>query len=468
MAVGVPGSLVGVWTTRPRTPVSPTRDDRTGKADEPSRSSPPLRELPRIVREFLATESAGGVVLLVATLVALAWTNSPWRASYGAFWHTELSVGLGRLSIAEDLRHLVDEALMAVFFLVVGLEVKRELIRGDLRDPRTAALPAFAAVGGMVVPALIYLAFNPGGEAGRGWGVPMATDIAFAAGLVALLGRRVPSSLKLFLLSLAVVDDIGAIVVIAVFYAGDLNPAFLGVACLVLLAVLVVRRTGTAAVGPYLLLGALAWLATRASGVHPTVAGVALGLLVPARPPVPAAVARRWATDLGEEPTQAELDSMTRTVRTAVSPAERLERALHPWASFLVVPVFALANAGIELTAASLQAPGATSVALGVAVALVLGKLVGITGAAWMAVRAGVARLPQEASWSSVAGVAAVGGIGFTVSLFVAELAFASPGLRDAAKLGVLAGSGVAAALGALVLVRTGRTGGVPVKSQKN
>ena len=416
-----------------------------------------MRELPRIVREFLATESAGGVALLVAALVALAWANSPWRASYEAVWHTELSVDLGRLSLQADLRHWVNEGLMALFFLVVGLEVKRELVRGDLRDPRKAALPALAAAGGMIVPAVIFLAVNPGGEAGRGWGIPMATDIAFAVGVVALLGQRVPSSLKLFLLTLAVVDDIGAILVIAVFYTGDLQPAFLALAGLFVVVMVAVTRAGTPSVAPYLLFGVLVWLATRASGVHATIAGVALGLVVPARPAVPASVARQWATDLSEEPDQAELASMTRMVRSAVSPAERLERMLHPWTSFLVIPVFALANAGVAVGGSSLQAPGASGVAFGVGAGLVVGKTVGITGASWLGVRSGLGRLPKGASWPMMTGIAAAGGIGFTVSLFIAELAFESASLRDASKIGVLAGSVLAAALAALILGRSCR-----------
>ena len=428
--------------------------------EETGRSGPPeapVGAFPRIVREFLATESAGGVALLAATLVALAWANSPWRASYQALWHTELSVGLGRLVITADLRHWVNEGLMAIFFLVVGLEVKRELVRGDLRDPRKAALPALGAAGGMVVPALIFLAANPGGPAARGWGIPMATDIAFALGVVALLGSRVPSSLKLFLLTLAVVDDIGAIVVIAVFYAGDLRPALLLLAALILVVIVGLRWVGSVSVAPYLLLGVLVWLATRASGVHATIAGVALGLVSPTRPPVAGSVAREWTTHLSEEPSQAELATMTRLVRSAVSQTERLQRMLHPWTSFFVVPVFALANAGVELSGRSLEQPGTARVAFGVGLGLVLGKLLGITGAAWLGVRTGLARLPEGASWPMLAGVAALGGIGFTVSLFVTELAFASAALREAAKIGVLAASVVAAAVGASVLARAGR-----------
>jgi NhaA family Na+:H+ antiporter len=373
------------------------------------------------MREFLDTEAAGGIVLLAATFVALLWANSPWQDSYGRLWHTELTFSLGRWKISEDLGHWVNDALMTLFFFVVGLEIKRELVTGELRDRRRVALPAIAAIGGMVVPALLYLAFNAGSAGEDGWGIPMATDIAFAIGVLAVLGSRVPAGLKLFILTLAIVDDVGAIVVIAVFYSRGIAAGWLAVAVTLVLAIAVLRRVRIFWVPAYVLLGAGVWLATFNSGVHATIAGVVLGLLTPMSPPV----------------------------------AERLEHALHPWTSFVVVPIFALANAGVTFRSGTFDAPGASLVAIGIVVGLVAGKTVGITAAAWLAVRAGAARLPDGVRWAQLVGVAAVAGIGFTVSLFVAGLAFGdgSP-IEDAAKLGILGASALAAALGALLLVR--------------
>ena len=435
-----------------------TSDDGRHSAEPAGAASAlPGRRMPRVLRQFLETEAAGGIVLLVAAVVALVWANSPWSFSYETLWHTDLSVGLGRFVLVEDLRHWVNDGLMALFFFVVGLEIKRELVHGDLREPRVAAMPAIAALGGMVVPALLFLLVTVGGGGAKGWGIPMATDIAFAIGVVALLGSRVPASLKLFLLTFAIVDDIGAIVVIAVFYATDVQPVFLATAAGIVVVMLVLRRAGVVWTAPYVLLGVGVWLATHASGVHATIAGVALGLLAPARALSPAAVSREWARDLSDDPSPAELDAMNRLARTTVSPAERLEHLLHPWTSFVVVPLFALANAGVVIKADSFDSPATVGVTAGVVLGLVVGKLVGITAATWLAVRSGLGRLPEGATWAMVVGIAAIGGIGFTVSLFIAELAYEPGAIQDAAKLGVLGASTVAALLGAMLLVRACR-----------
>lgn len=402
------------------------------------------------------------MVLLIAAVTALVWANSPWSDSYRALWSTDLTVRLGRYALVEDLRHWVNSALMAVFFFVVGLEIKRELVHGDLRDPRVAAMPAIAAAGGMAVPAVFYLLVTAGGGGTRGWGIPMATDIAFAIGVVALLGPRVPASLKLFLLTLAIVDDIGAIVVIALFYAGDVRPVFLIAAAGLVGVMLFLRSVGIVWLAPYVVLGSGVWLATQASGIHATISGVVLGLLAPAQPLIAGAVARQWASDLGDEPGPAELDAMTRLAKTAVSPVERLEHLLHPWTSFLIVPLFALANAGVELRGDSFDGPGTAKVAAGVGIGLVVGKTLGITAAAWLAVRTGLGRLPEGATWPMVAGIAAIAGIGFTVALFIAELAFDSGALQDAAKIGVLGASTLAAVVGAIVLRRACRSTKAP------
>jgi NhaA family Na+:H+ antiporter len=387
------------------------------------------RSLPPFVRRFLDTEAAGGIVLVVATVVAVVWANSAWRDTYASLWHTAVDVRLGTFGFTGDVHALVNDGLMAVFFLVVGLEIKRELVTGDLRDPRVAALPAVAALGGMLVPALLFVAFTAGGPGSNGWGVPMATDIAFAVGVLALLGSRVNAGLKLFLLSLAIVDDIGAIVVIAVFYAGGVKGTALVVAAALFLAAVALRTLRVHWLPIYVVLGAGCWLALHESGVHATIAGVAFGLLAPARP-------------VGDE---------------HVSSAEQVERALHPLTSFVIVPLFALANAGVELRSSAFDAPGATRVALGVGLGLVVGKLVGVLGASWLAVRTGIATRPVDATWPAIAGIAAVAGIGFTVSLFVTGLAFDDPALADAAKLAILAASIVAALMGAGVLSRASR-----------
>jgi NhaA family Na+:H+ antiporter len=396
-------------------------------------------------------------VLLIAAVAALLWANSPWRESYRTLWETELSIGVGRFVLADDLRHWVNDALMALFFFVVGLEIKRELVSGDLRDPRTAAMPAIAAVGGMAVPAVLFLLVNAGTEGARGWGIPVATDIAFAIGVLALLGGRVPVALKLFLLTLAIVDDIGAIAVIAVVYSRELELGFLAAAAGLVAVMVGLRRVGMVWSPPYAVLAVGVWLATQASGVHATIAGVVLGLLTPARALTPGDVAREWAVDLSDEPTPGELDAMSRLARTSVSPAERLEHLLHPWTSFLVVPLFALANAGVVIDAGAFDAPGTWTVTAGVVLGLVVGKVVGITLAAWLAVRTGVGRLPQETTWPMLVGTGFVAGIGFTVSLFIAELAFGAGALQDAAKIGILTSSTLAAVVGAAVLLGAGR-----------
>ncbi|HEX2119503.1 MAG TPA: Na+/H+ antiporter NhaA [Acidimicrobiales bacterium] len=417
----------------------------------------PGRKLPRPVRRFLDTEASSGILLLIGAVIALIWANSPWSASYNSLWHTDINMNFGRYVLEGDLHHWVNDALMVVFFFVVGLEIKRELVVGKLHDPKTAAMPAIAALGGMVVPALLYFIVNAGGDGAKGWGIPMATDIAFAVGVVTLLGKGVPASLKLFLLTLAIVDDIGAIIVIGVFYSSGLQFQFLAAAAVLVVAIVLVNRAGVVWLAPYVVLGAALWLVTYASGVHATISGVVLGLLTPARSYVPAAVAREWAQDLKDEPTPHELETMTKLARHSVSPAERLAHILHPWSSFLIVPIFALANAGVSIKADSFDTAGAAAVSLGVMLGLVVGKTLGIAGAAWLAHRVGIARLPEGANWGMMIGIAAVAGIGFTVSLFVAELAFDAGPLQDAAKIGVLAASTVAAIFGGVALRRSCR-----------
>ncbi len=419
----------------------------------------PAARLPRALREFFETEAAGGIILLVAAVVALVWVNSPLRDSYETLWHTVVSIDVGGFALEEDLRHWVNDALMAVFFFVVGLEIKRELVTGELQTWRQASTPAIAAIGGMVLPALVFAALNAGGRGSNGWGVPLATDIAFALGVAALLGRRVPTSLKLFLLTLAIVDDIGAILVIAIFYSSDVEPLALLVAVGILGVMALLRAAKVYWMPVYVVLGAGVWLAVFQSGVHATIAGVVLGLLAPARPLTPASVAREWAEDLSDEPGPAEVRQMTQLARTTSSVTERMELALHPYTSLLVVPVFALANAGVVFEGSALTAPGASRVAIGVAAGLVVGKLAGVTLGAYLAVRLRIGALPVGVSWPQLAGAAALAGIGFTVSLFITDLAFADADLRAASKIGILGASALASIVGAAILARSGQSG---------
>lgn len=374
--------------------------------------------------EFFRAETTGAFVLLAATAAALVWANTA-GASYEALWHTDLGIRLGERNIVElDLRHWVNDALMALFFFVVGLEIKRELVDGELADRRKAALPVAAALGGMIVPSLVYLAFNAGGPGSRGWGIPIATDIAFALGALALFGRGAPSTLRLFLLSVAIADDVGSILVIAAFYTPAVQVLPVLAAAVLLGAILLLWRAQSHWSDPPLVVLMVAfWAATLASGIHPTIAGVVLALATPAGPvPHP-------------------------------SPAERLEHTLHPWTSYLVVPIFALANAGIALDGGAIVAAGSSPITLGIVTALVVGKLAGITGGTYVATRVRLGALPSGVRWRHIVAVGALAGIGYTVSLFIAALSFADAGeLTTHAKVGILAGSALSMLLGGALL----------------
>ena len=418
------------------------------------------------VQQFLHTASAGGVVLALAAAVALVWANVH-GSSYSELWTTDIDIAVGDWSAHTTLQKLAKDGLMAVFFFVVGLEIKRELTIGELADRRVARVPFFAALGGMVVPALIYAAFNAGGAGADGWGIPMATDIAFAVGVLSLLSRRVPVTLGAFLLAIAVIDDIGAILVIAVFYSGGLAPLWLLGAGLCLAGVWLMLRWRVRLVVPYALLAIGAWAFMAGSGVSPTIAGVALGLLMPVRPwadpDATAHEAADVAADLGDgSVTHGEALAGWRRMddlgRQAVPLAERLEVVMHPWSAFVVLPLFALAWAGIPLGGGALGDAAGSAVTLGVALGLVAGKLLGVTLGTWMAVRLGLGVLPAGVRWPHVAGVAALAGIGFTVSVFVSSLAFSDPGLVDEARVGIVGASLVAGLLGAAILLAAGRT----------
>jgi NhaA family Na+:H+ antiporter len=382
---------------------------------------PGARRLPPVGTEFVHVEVVSGIVLALATLIALVLANVA-TVGYEEFWHTSLRLGVGDFAIDESLQHWVNDGLMTIFFFVVGLEIKRELVVGDLRNRQTAALPVAAAVGGMVVPALIFVALNLGGEGIDGWAIPMATDIAFALAALAIVGSKAPKELKLFLLTLAIVDDIGAILVIALFYGEGIDLRWLAGTGAVIVVIAVMRLASVVHPLWYVLPGVALWVVTFESGVHATIAGVILGLLTPTG----AVGGRQVLTDL--------------------------EDTLHPWSSFVVVPIFALANAGVVLDADSLRAAATGTVAWGVVLGLVVGKPLGIMTASALAVRLRLGVLPDGIRLRHLAGVSLIAGIGFTVSLFVADLAFAGVLLGEA-KVAILAAS-LVAAVGGSFLVR--------------
>ena len=430
---------------------------------------PRIRLILRPFQEFARRSTAGGILLLASAIIALLWANSPWGHLYEQLWHTEIAIVLGGFHLEEDLLHWINDGLMAIFFLFVGLEIKREVLIGELASVRRAALPLVAAAGGMLVPAGLYIAVNGGTEGARGWGIPMATDIAFALGIMALLGRRVPLSLKVFLVALAIVDDIGAVLVIAIFYTSELSWMHLAVGAGCLMVLLGANRAGFRHPLPYIVLGLGLWVAFLESGVHATVAGVLLALTIPSSirmntrdfltqgrafldsfERAGVSVQKRHMQD-GHRAAVYALESACEYVE---SPMQRLEHALYPWVTYLIMPVFGLANAGVVLSG-DLGAAVTHSVSLGVIVGLVVGKQVGITLFSWLAIRLGVASLPRGVSWRQLYGVAWLGGIGFTMSIFIANLAFGGTALLPIAKIGILLASLTAGTVGWFILAFT-------------
>jgi NhaA family Na+:H+ antiporter len=426
-----------------------------------------IRRLTAPIRRFLHVEAASGLILMICTAVALILANSPWGHAFHEFWETSLRVGIGPFEMNKSLHFWVNDALMTIFFFVVGLEIKREIVEGELQSRRKAALPVIGALGGMLIPAGVYLALQHDGRGARGWGIPMATDIAFVVGVMAAFGPRVPFGLKIFLLSLAIADDMGAVLVIAMAYTEHLNLLALGLGGAGLALTVSLNLLGVRPVGIYFLVGAATWLAILKSGIHPTIAGVALGLLTPTKAWLKPTVLSLIIRDVLRTDDQTdspkldlpEADLLSYAARESVSPLVRLEAMLHPWVGFVIMPIFALANAGVEIRGSSLMDPVAGSIGL----ALVLGKAVGIFGFCWIAVRCGLAQLPQGVNWVMMLAAGVLGGIGFTMSLFVAGLAFSSPpDLVDASKSGILLGSFVSAGVGALLLWRSLPRNGSP------
>jgi Na+:H+ antiporter, NhaA family len=440
----------------------------------------PIERMMTPFHEFLRRETTGGILLFACTIIALVWANSPYAASYFSTWQTKMTVAAGSLVISKPLLLWINDGLMAVFFFVVGLEIKREMIVGELTSLRKAALPVMAAVGGMLVPALLYSLFNFRHEGSRGWGIPMATDIAFSLSALQLLGHRVPLSLKVFLTAFAIVDDIGAVLVIAFFYTASISFAALGLAAGLLAAAILFNVLGVRRPFMYALLGVVIWIAILKSGVHATVAGVLLAMVIPARTRIAEQQflgdGRKMLDDFERAgPLDVELglnvdrhaviNTLQELAEGVQTPLQRLEDGLHPWVTFLILPLFALANAGVALVGtgpASLTHP----VALGIVTGLVAGKVFGISLFSWLAVQLNMAALPTGVTWRHVIGVAFLGGIGFTMSLFVANLAFGESQLLTISKIGILVASLTSGVLGFLVLIigsnpnRAGQEGG--------
>ncbi|MFI7130384.1 Na+/H+ antiporter NhaA [Nonomuraea sp. NPDC050153] len=416
-----------------------------------------------MLRAFLRTEAGSTLVLLVATVLALLWANSPWGDTYEAFWHIPMGISFGDADFSLDLRHWANDGLMTVFFFLIGLEVSYEVRLGQLRDRRLIAVPAVAALGGMLVPAGIYLLLNFGGPGAGGWGVPIATDTAFVLGVLAVVGARCPDPLRAFLLTLAIVDDVLAIMIIAIFYTDSLSVTALISAAVLLAAIVTLRWLKIWRAPAYILLGFALWVATLESGIHPTLVGIALGMLVFVYAPTDQKLllAGEAVQGFTSEPSARAAREAMRRVQRAVSVNERLQLRLHPWSSYVIVPIFALANAGVRLDAETLRAALTSPVAIGVALGLVLGKFVGISLGTWLPLRFGWGVLPGNLVWGQLLGGAAVSGIGFTVALFIVDLAFDGSPVHAQAKIGILAGSLLSALLGWVIFRLAWDRGGV-------
>lgn len=442
---------------------SKRRNDLPGS---PPEAWEPLRRLAHLatrpLERFLRIEAASGILLLVGAAVALAWANSPWAQGYSHFWHTPLGIHLGAFTLERTLEWLVNDGLMVVFFFVVGLEIRSEMHHGELADWRRAALPTAAALGGMLAPAGLYLLIAGAPATRAGWGVPMATDIAFAVGILTLLGKRAPPALRVLLLALAVIDDLGAIIVIALFYSSGVALSGLLIAALGFCGIFAMQWLGVRSKLLYVVPSVVVWAGVYSAGVHPTIAGVLVGLITPVQAwlgPEGFVLRVRKELNLLEQTAPAALsshalaatlDQVDRARREAMSPAESLIQTLHPWVAFGIMPVFALANAGVALSGGSLDATS-WGVLGAVAVGLIVGKPIGVLCATWLTLRLGIGTLPESVHWRHLTVLGVVAGVGFTMALFIAQLAFADPRLLSAAKLGVLVASGGAAILGLVV-----------------
>lgn len=434
-----------------------------------------VRKILSPVEDFLKLETSGGIILIISTLVAMIWANSPFKESYFDLFHTYIKFSVGDFEIKHSLLHWINDGLMAIFFFLVGLEIKRELVLGELSTPRKATLPMLAALGGMLVPALIYFVLNPEGVGRSGWGIPMATDIAFALGILMLLGPRVPFVLKIFLLALAIVDDLGAVLVIAFFYTEEVYTQYLGMAFGLMALIFIMNQIGVRNVVYYIIMGTLVWFCFLLSGIHATIAGVILGLMTPVtawirhikldKDILPLADNIKDSlkgfniddTPVGIEEelpkdTYHHLERMKFLSTEAISPLDRFVHKLHPWVSYLIVPLFALANAGVDLSGMTLDTIYNNRISLGIILGLLVGKPLGIMGACFIAVKTGLAELPKGITWSQIFATSVLAAIGFTMALFISGLAIKDPDYESYSKLGILAASTIASILGYILL----------------
>lgn len=372
-----------------------------------------MKKLIQPFQRFFQLEASSGIVLMVFTILALAWANSPWHESYFHFFHIPVEFKFGDFVLAHSLLHWINDGLMTIFFFLVGLEIKRELAIGELSTPQKASLPIAAAIGGMVVPALIFASLNYDGPAASGWGIPMATDIAFAVGVLALLGPKVPFPLKIFLLALAIVDDLGAVMVIAFFYTESISGPALAIGAVLIGLITLMNRAGIRAIFPYVIVGTFVWLAFLKSGIHATIAGVILGLLTP-----------HTKVETEDEP-----------------PLDHIMHNLHPWVSFFIMPVFAFGNAGVRLEGVNLSSIVASPLSMGIILGLLIGKPLGIWGFSWLAVKTKIATVPAGVNKPMLLGAGFLGGIGFTMALFISGLAIKTPELETYSKTGILVAS---------------------------
>ena len=434
---------------------------------------PRIEQIVLPFQEFVKTESFSGILLITFMVIALIWANSPWSASYESLWQTQVTVSLGSFAIDKPLLLWINDGLMAIFFFVVGLEIKRELLVGELSSLRQAMFPIAAAIGGMAAPAALYLILNQNGPGQSGWGIPMATDIAFALGILALLGKKAPLSLKIFLTAVAIVDDIGAVLVIALFYTEKIVWVSLAAAVIIFALLMVLNRRGVRKPLPYAILGIALWVAFLKSGVHATIAGVLLAMTIPATTVIDRkgflARIRLYLNEFENEGVNNGNSFTTKKQRALLqgiedythgveAPLQRLEHSLHPWVAYLIMPVFALANAGVNLRT-DIIAALVNPITLGIILGLTIGKQIGITFMAWLVTRFGLSKKIEGVTWRQIYGASMLAGIGFTMSLFISNLAFSDPVMLTNAKVGILVASFISAGLGWLILNKSGNTG---------
>ena len=432
------------------------------------RKKEPIEILLKPINQFLHREASGGILLIICTVIALAWANTLWFQSYYDFWHTHISFSIGNLlTLDYSLHHWINDGLMVIFFFTVGLEIKRELLVGELSTRQKASLPIAGALGGMIAPAIFYTLFNSGTDSASGWGIPMATDIAFVVGIMALLGNKVPLALKIFVLALAIADDIGAVLVIAIFYTSEISVLALVIAGIVLVLLFILNKLGTMSLIPYMILGLILWLAFLKSGVHATIAGVLLAFTIPASSRYDTnkfservkqlinhfdSTGDHWKNVLNNSERQNDVLAIEESCEKILTPLQRFEHQLHPWVAFFIIPVFALANAGVTLMNLDVLEALTSSVSLGIIIGLFIGKQIGIFIFSFIAVKLKLASLPEGINWKNLYGAGILAGIGFTMSLFIAGLAFNNPALLDLSKIGILTGSLIAGIAGFVFL----------------